>query len=57
MTKDTCWVVFSNYWKKYYIYEIRNNERQKAFARSSRGPAGRTHLYNDKFELMICGER
>ncbi len=41
---------------RYGHYEIENNERQKAFARSSRDDNGRPMGGSGKFVLMKCGQ-
>ena len=53
--KGICFVIVWAEPGGYNFYEIRNNERQKAYARSSRHDNGRP-MRKSKFVLMKCGQ-
>ena len=53
--KGVCFVIVWAEPGGYGFYEIRNNERQKAYARSGRDDNGRPMGGKSKFVLMKCG--
>lgn len=53
--KDECFVKVWSLHGGYSIYGINNNERGKAFVRSSSALGGLTFSY-EKFEFMKCGQ-
>ena len=54
--KGICFVIVWAEPGGYGFYEIRNNERQKAYARSGRDDNGRPLSGKSKFVLMKCGQ-